>query len=518
MRLSLRLLLLLLAGFLVGGSACRRKEKKPVSIVYLNGQDIRGLDPHTTALSWQTHNVFSNVYEALVGFDKNHSLVPGLATSWKNVDELTWEFQIRPGVAFHCGGVLTASDIAFSIERALTHPKSYLRSYLSNVASVEAVGGQRVRLRTKHPDGFLLPRVRSVFIAPRGFLERADQDPHLQQACGTGPYVLASWKKGESVELASFAEYWGPRGEIARASFLARSYDDGLKSTLPPDARLAFFLRPTSGLYASALKVATPHRTLTLSVSLLAFDLRDPAAGPESSSPPNPFLDRRVREAVSKVIDYGKLRKELGLSDRSEASQFVPPHVFGFDPSLASPEYSPEEGRKVIAEVIPPEARAITLVVRSAMAEIGAPIARDLSAAGFSVNVVYPPDEATGGVSVPVRAPALHLIRHSCRTGDAQEFFERWLHSKVPETGYGKSNVGYDVNPIPGLDEAIEEAGREMDPLVRKRLLQKVMREAVSSYVAIPLLNDEETLFVEEGVTWEPRADSLRLLVEAVPE
>jgi hypothetical protein len=149
------------------------------------------------------------------------------------------------------------------------------------------------------------------------------------------------------------------------------------------------------------------------------------------------------------------------------------------------------------------------------MTEFAVPVAEDLKAAGILVKMVYPEEDSLKGLSEHDSGPTMHLIRHSCRTGDAQEFFERWLHSKVPETGYGRSNVGYDVSPLPGLDEEIEEAGKELNPLVRQRLMQKVMREAVASFIAIPLLNDEEILFLPDGVTWEPRADSLRLLAEA---
>ena len=41
----------------------------------------------------------------------------GLATSWKSVNDTTWEFALRPGVKFHDGAPLTAEDVKATIER-----------------------------------------------------------------------------------------------------------------------------------------------------------------------------------------------------------------------------------------------------------------------------------------------------------------------------------------------------------------------------------------------------------------
>ncbi len=46
-------------------------------------------------------------------------LEPALATSWKLVNPTSWRFELRQGVRFHDGSLLTAEDVAFSINRAL---------------------------------------------------------------------------------------------------------------------------------------------------------------------------------------------------------------------------------------------------------------------------------------------------------------------------------------------------------------------------------------------------------------
>ena len=59
----------------------------------------------------------AHVYDSLVARNAKMELVPSLATSWKNLDDLTWEFKLRRGVKFHDGSDFTAADVKFSIER-----------------------------------------------------------------------------------------------------------------------------------------------------------------------------------------------------------------------------------------------------------------------------------------------------------------------------------------------------------------------------------------------------------------
>ncbi len=47
------------------------------------------------------------IFGRLVDFDQNLQMHPGLAASWKNIDPLTWEITLRPGVTFQDGSPLT---------------------------------------------------------------------------------------------------------------------------------------------------------------------------------------------------------------------------------------------------------------------------------------------------------------------------------------------------------------------------------------------------------------------------
>ncbi|MEK9971674.1 MAG: ABC transporter substrate-binding protein, partial [Ferrovibrio sp.] len=71
------------------------------------------LDPHYHNLG-PNNQIATTIFDSLVLQDENQKLVPGLAESWKPVNETTWEFKLRKGVKFHDGSPFTAADVVFS--------------------------------------------------------------------------------------------------------------------------------------------------------------------------------------------------------------------------------------------------------------------------------------------------------------------------------------------------------------------------------------------------------------------
>jgi ABC-type transport system substrate-binding protein len=55
-------------------------------------------------------------YDKLIKQDNKQNLKPGLAISWKPIDDLTWEFKLRRDVKFHDGSPFTAEDVKFTLE------------------------------------------------------------------------------------------------------------------------------------------------------------------------------------------------------------------------------------------------------------------------------------------------------------------------------------------------------------------------------------------------------------------
>jgi len=506
-----RLRALLFAGLLAG---CR-DASNPDTLVVLAERDVEGLDPHTSGQVWQTQMVLSNVYESLVAVDRTMALRPGLAVSWSNSDDLTWEFELRPGVSFQDGEPLEAEDVIFSLERARKHPDSVLRVNLATLQEVRAVGG-RVRLRTTEPDASLLPRLREVFIVSRRCVERTGELGLAAHSCGTGPYAIAGRAAGNYVDLARFDHYWGGVPPIPKARFVARTRaaaDAGQFVT--PSGRLMFWSRPGAARSEPAEGEALRHEGPGLAVLYLSFDLngpRSPAVLLPDGSRVNPFLDARVREAVGRAIDRERLRRAVS-GQAAEAAQFVSAFVTGFDPALAVPTPDPDGARRVLAETPFRGGFQVELDLREIHAGLGPPLAEDLASLGIRVRS-HVVSEAEFFRRLREGRSSLAVQRFSCWTGDAQTFYDKVIHSRRPELGYGVFNYSYAENPVAGLDAEIEAARRIMDPHRRLTALSSLTQRVLAARLAIPLLQERDLVFTSPDVEWAPRADTFRLVSE----
>ncbi len=79
--------------------------------------DATQLDPHKGTDIPSANVYHGKIYEGLVKQDENMDIQPALATEWKKVDDLTWEFKLREGVKFHDGTDFTAEDVKKTLER-----------------------------------------------------------------------------------------------------------------------------------------------------------------------------------------------------------------------------------------------------------------------------------------------------------------------------------------------------------------------------------------------------------------
>src|SRR5262249_7725949 len=67
-----------------------------------------------------------NIYDSLVEAKPGGGLKPAIATAWTiSEDGKSYTFTLRPGVKFHGGGILTAEDVLFTLERTLTLNAGY---------------------------------------------------------------------------------------------------------------------------------------------------------------------------------------------------------------------------------------------------------------------------------------------------------------------------------------------------------------------------------------------------------
>ncbi|MBM1816134.1 ABC transporter substrate-binding protein [Pseudosulfitobacter pseudonitzschiae] len=232
---------------------------------------------------------FPNLWEGLINRNwmGDQGGVPGLATSWKRLDDKTIELKLREGVKFHNGDEMTADDVVFSFsdERVFagTQPDGGETLYADNfkpktdkelpagvpgvgrrlwpaLRGVEAVDKYTVRFHNASPDVTLEGRLiafGSQIASRRAWDEAATYADWANAPVTTGAYKVQEYRPDVSLTLVAHDDYWGGRPPLAEIRFLevpeVASRVNGLLSgeydfacDLPPDQLDA--VRNTAGL------------------------------------------------------------------------------------------------------------------------------------------------------------------------------------------------------------------------------------------------------------------------------
>src|ERR1700682_2014368 len=175
------------------------------------GTDVTAIDPHYHNLT-PNNNVAAHLFGYLVQRNEKSQLEPGLATEWKTIDPLTWEFKLRKGVKFHDGTDFTAADVVASIERVPNVPNSPspFTAYTKQIKEMVVVDPYTIRFKTAAPYPLMPTDMTQVAIVAKQAAKASTEDFNSGKAAiGTGPYKLVRYAKGDRIELARNDTYWG---------------------------------------------------------------------------------------------------------------------------------------------------------------------------------------------------------------------------------------------------------------------------------------------------------------------
>ena len=300
---------------------------------------------------------FSFIYERLISQNLLGQLeeVPGLAESWKRIDDRTVEFTLRKGVRFHNGDEMTADDVVFTFSRDrmfgpeydISSNKTLFTSVLIRdtvegknlppevpavakrlfpaLEKVEAIDKYTVRFTNRTPDVTLegrIGRMGSDIISRRAYSEAKTWLDWARAPVSTGPYKVREFLTDRSLMLDAHDDYWGGQPPIKSVRLVAvpevATRINGLLSgqfdficDVPPDQIPGIEKNAKFEVLGSTI---VNHR-------LTVFDKHHPQ-----------LVDPRVRQAFSHAIDRqaivdslwsGRTRVPAGLQWEFYGPMFV---------------------------------------------------------------------------------------------------------------------------------------------------------------------------------------------------
>jgi peptide/nickel transport system substrate-binding protein len=484
---------------------------------------VTSIDPHYHNLA-PNNSLASQIFNRLVETDEHAKLVPGLAVSWKLIDQDTWELKLRDA-KFQDGSAFTADDVLFSLDRIPKVPNSpsNFAAYTKPIAGTEVVDPHTLRLHTKGVFPLLPTYLAQFFIVSSKATEgRGTEDFNSGKAAiGTGPFRFVSFTPGDRIELERNDNYWGPKPDWQHVTYRFVANDAArTASLLAGDADFIDFV-PTEDLekLRKDAKVKL-WETIGLRLIFLALDQSRDGPSPFVTGPngekldKNPLKDRRVREALSIAINRQAIVDRIMEGAAVPSGQYLPQGVYSHVPDLKPPQFDTARAKKLLSDAGYPQGLRIALHGPNDRyvndAKIIQAIGQMWTRAGVKTEVDPLPWTSYVG-QANKQAFSAFLFGWGSGTAEASDPLIAQNATFTPAKGWGASNRGRYSNPE--LDRLIEQALGTADDAAREKLLQRAQHVAFEDVAIIPLHIQKNIWATRAGLTYVPTVgEDLRLV------
>ncbi len=440
-----------------------------------------------------------NMFESMIHFDPKLHVHPNLAVSWTLVDPLTWEIVLREGVKFHDGSPLTSADVAYSLKRARSVPNSPgpLASFVRTVKDTEILGPLRLRVHTDTPTPLLMDMIGRIFIIPAALGPQVTtEDFNAGRAMiGTGPYRFKASAPGDKVTMEANASYWGAKPEFqtvtvrflanpaARSAALLSGAVDVIEQIPPSD--IGVFQNRTDFTLASAVSTRIVYVAMDQGRDDSPF-ITDKDGKPLSV---NPLKDKRVRLALSKMINRAAITERVLAGAGEPSGQIVPEGMGGYDPELKPMDFDPAAAKKLLAEAGYPDGFGVTLHGSNNRfpgdSQLTQALGQMFTRGGLKVNAV---EVLPYNVYAPQATQRKYSIFHFSYGSIASSSLNGLtgvLASFDSAAGTGSLNRARYSNAQ--FDAVLALAAAEFDETKRNRLLSEATRVAMEDGAILPL-------------------------------
>ena len=167
------------------------------------------------------------VWDGLLSRDTTGKIIPGLATSWKWVDNKTIEADLRTGVTFHDGSSFDADDVVYTLNFARDKKNGVLTySNVNWIKDVVKLSPTKVRIDLVKPFPAAFDYLANACkIVPKGHFDKAPvkadgkKDFAAVKPVGSGPYKVAEVKPGQYVLMTRNDTYFKGKPAVGKIRF-----------------------------------------------------------------------------------------------------------------------------------------------------------------------------------------------------------------------------------------------------------------------------------------------------------
>lgn len=484
----LKKILVVLASMILLFTGCgeknRAKKVKEELIIAQDGES-KSLDIHqgNDGFSLRANRL---IYSRLVEVDENMQIHPGLAESWKQLDDKTMQFNLRKGIKFHNGDDFTAEDVKFSFERMMNSPR--IAFVLPPIERIDVVDDYTVNIVTKTPFGPLLSHLSHPAL---GMVSKKllTENPEAlkEKPIGTGSYKFKEWIYGDKLVLEKNEDFYD-KNERGLKYIIFKNVVEASNRAIGLETGEIDIATPISSVDEENIKNNPKLQLLTkpsISYSYIGMNMTKA-----------PLNDIRVRKAINYAIDKQAIIDVILNGNGKIATSPIAPGVFGFTDKTKNYEYNVEKAKELMKEagyengfttsilVFSGEANTQTAeIVQAYLKEIGI----DLKIEIVEVSAYW--DMTERGVH------NLFLGSWGVVTGDADYGLYAMYHSSAKG---GAGNRDFYENEK--VDELLDKAKTEIDPETRKKLYDEAQILIVNDAPDVMLYNRNLTVGAQKYI------------------
>ncbi|WP_448547925.1 ABC transporter substrate-binding protein [Thalassotalea fusca] len=362
-----RLLSLLVTPFVVLLSACTNDEISSISsnsVIYCSEGTPESFNPQTVTSGMTIDATANQLYNRLITFQgPDNTIGPSLAKSWHVTrDGKKITFYLRNDVHFHQTEYFTptrplnADDVIFSFNRILYEEHPYHKvsgaqypffqsvEFSNLIESIERINEYTVRFSLKRADSSILANLATDFAVilseeyAQQLIEHDMSDNIDSFPIGTGPFKLKEYRSGSHIRYVPHEKYWMGPSTLQQLIFDITPIDTGrLTKLLTGECDvIAYPIEHEKIIQHPDLKL---DEVTSFNVGYLGFNtLRAP------------FDNKLVRRAVAHAINKQAILDVIYAGTAEEATTIIPNTSWAFDPSIRTPEFSPDKAKALLAE------------------------------------------------------------------------------------------------------------------------------------------------------------------------
>jgi peptide/nickel transport system substrate-binding protein len=451
--------------------------------------NVNTLDPHMTASIGTDMSVLSHIYPPLVIRGPDMSIKPSIATSWKAVDDLTWELTLRSDATFADGEKIDATTVKWNLDR-VRDPKVNARiaAWFTPIADVTVKSPTLLSIKMKSPYPAFIGQMSMFLILPPKWVE--SHKPASETTTG-GPYMISENVPGDHITLTPNTKYWGDKAQYDRVVF--RIIPD-------PAARVAALLAGeidfTPNIPINEIKRinatgrANAGSTPSTRTAFIKFNTLKP-----------PMDNKLFRQALNYAIDKEGIVSGI-FDGQAQLAQceVLTKDYFGYNPDLKPYPYDPAKAKQLLQQsgVTNPElefdvptatylnGEEVVQVVASQLAEIG--VKTKINEMQFSAYMdKYLKTKELARLSLLTQAwPSL----------DADGLLALFEGGNI---------YAYWDDPV--FNKALVEGRSTLDEKARMAAYKKATEEMCEQAPVLFLYIQPATYGTSKRLTWKPRGD-----------